>query len=289
MLPSGTGATGSSPARERPEELSTRHHERVNDHPASHRQTWHQSWSLALATVLLATMLTGCSEGTSPPGASQSAATSQPAQSPTSASPQTTSRTADAALLDAAVSGQADQADRAIKAGAAVEARDPQGRTPLLLAVTHDRVEVASLLVAKGADPDALDAQHDTPWLVTGVTGSVRMLEVLLPAKPDLTIRNRFGGTSVIPASERGHVEYVRRVVRTGINVNHVNDLGWTAMLEAVILGDGSIRYQQIVTALLAAGADPSIGDKNGVTPLEHSQDRGHDEIASIIRRATAK
>ena len=100
--------------------------------------------------------------------------------------------------------------------GAALEAQDPQGRTPLLLAVTHDRVDVARLLVTKGADPDALDTQHDTPWLVTGVTGSVRTLEVLLPAKPDLTIRNRLGGISVIPASERGHVDYVRRVVRTG-------------------------------------------------------------------------
>jgi ankyrin repeat protein len=52
------------------------------------------------------------------------------------------------------------------------------------------------------------------------VTGSVDMLEVLLPARPDLAIPNRFGGTSLIPASERGHVGYVRRVVRTDIDVN---------------------------------------------------------------------
>ena len=57
-----------------------------------------------------------------------------------------------------------------------------KGRTPLLLAVTEDRLAVARLLVYLGADPDALDDQHDTPWLVTGVTGSVDMLEVLLPA-----------------------------------------------------------------------------------------------------------
>ena len=38
--------------------------------------------------------------------------------------------------------------------------------------------------------------------MVTGVTGSVGMLEVLLPAHPDLALRNRFGGVSVIPASE---------------------------------------------------------------------------------------
>ena len=51
---------------------------------------------------------------------------------------------------------------------------------------THDRPDVARVLVALGANPNALDDQHDTPWLVTGVTGSVAMLEALLPAHPDV-------------------------------------------------------------------------------------------------------
>ncbi len=129
----------------------------------------------------------------------------------------------------------------------------------------------------------------DSAWLVTGVTGSVAMLETLLPAKPDLTLRNRFGGVSVIPASERGHVDYVRRVVETGIDVNHVNDLGWTALLEAVILGKGTEPWQQIVRILLAAGAAPSLADREGVTPLRHATDRGYDEIAAILRSAGAR
>jgi uncharacterized protein len=187
-------------------------------------------------------------------------------------------------LLAAAEGGDATAAALAIRAGASLETRDDKGRTPLLLAVTEDRLAVARLLVYLGADPDALDDQHDTPWLVTGVTGSVDMLEVLLPAGPDLTIRNRFGGTSLIPASERGHVAYVRRAVRTGIEVNHVNNLGWTALLEAVILGDGSRRYQQIVTTLLDTGADPKITDREGVTALQHAERRGQREVARILR-----
>jgi ankyrin repeat protein len=189
-------------------------------------------------------------------------------------------------LLAAARRGDATAAALAIRAGANLETRDQRGRTPLLLAVTEDRLAVARLLVHLGANPDALDDQHDTPWLVTGVTGSVDMVEALLPAGPDLKIRNRFGGTSLIPASERGHVSYVRRVVRTDIEINHVNNLGWTALLEAVILGDGSRRYQQIVTMLLDAGADPKIADRQGVTALQHAEQRGQRAVARILRDA---
>jgi hypothetical protein len=192
----------------------------------------------------------------------------------------------DAELLDAAAVGDADRVAAALQRGADIEARDDHERTALLLAATHDHVGVANVLITNGADPNALDDRHDTPWLVTGVTGSVAMLEVLLPSEPDLTIRNRFGGVSVIPASHRGHVEYVRRVVQTDIDINHVNDPGWTALLEAVILGDGGERYQQIVQILLDAGADPTIADLDGVTPLEHARAKGHEAIVSILSPA---
>ena len=190
----------------------------------------------------------------------------------------------DAALLQAAEEGDADAVAVALRAGADIEARDANRRTPLLLASTNDHVGVARVLVAMGADPDALDDRHDTPWLVTGVTGSVAMLEALLPADPDLTIENRYGGLSPIPAAERGHVAYIKRVVRTDVDLDHVNDLGWTALLEAVILGDGGRRHQDVVRLLLDAGVDRTIADHDGVTPLQHAESRGYDEIASLLR-----
>lgn len=190
----------------------------------------------------------------------------------------------DAALLRAAADGDADGVALALRAGADVEARDGNDRTALLLASTFDHVAVAQVLVAMGADPDALDDRHDTPWLVTGVTGSVAMLEALLPARPDLSIRNRFGGLSPIPAAERGHVDYLRRVVQTDVDLDHVNDLGWTALLEAVILGDGGPVHQEVVRVLLAAGVDRTIPDADGVTPLEHARSRGYDEIVALLR-----
>lgn len=190
-----------------------------------------------------------------------------------------------AALLRAAERGDADAVAHALRAEAEIETANDLDQTALLLAVTEDHVDVARLLVAMGADPDAVDHQDDTPWLVTGVTGSVPMLEALLPAKPDLTLLNRYGGTSVIPASERGHVDYVRRVLTTQIDVNQVNRLGWTALLEAVILGDGGPDHQEIVRLLLKAGADPSIADNDGVTAVQHAQRSGHTAVLRILRQ----
>lgn len=188
-------------------------------------------------------------------------------------------------LLAAAAHGDDAAVRTALAAGADVEARDAHRRTPLLLASLNDHVAVAETLVAAGADPNAQDERDDSAWLATGVTGSVEMMRALLPARPDLKVTNRFGGISVIPAAERGHVDYVRAVLReTDINVDHVNRLGWTALLEAVILGDGGRAHQEIVELLITAGATPDLPDGDGTTPLEHAERRGFAEIAGLLR-----
>ncbi|MFI5801377.1 ankyrin repeat domain-containing protein [Streptomyces sp. NPDC051561] len=190
-------------------------------------------------------------------------------------------------LLDAARRGDATEVRAALDAGASVSTCDEELRSPLLLASLYSHLEAARVLVAAGADPNAQDARHDSAWLVTGVTGSVPMMRVLLPAGPDLTLRNRFGGVSLIPASERGHVAYVRAVLsETDIDVNHVNDLGWTALLEAVILGDGGRDHRAIVELLLAAGARRDLADVDGVTPLRHAERRGFEDLAALLRAA---
>ena len=74
---------------------------------------------------------------------------------------------------------------------------------------------------------------------------------------------NRFGGTALIPASEHGHTTTVRILINAGVPLDHVNDLGWTAMLEAIVLNDGSADQVDVVRQLIGAGADTSVRDKN--------------------------
>ncbi|WP_053070702.1 ankyrin repeat domain-containing protein [Halomonas sp. PR-M31] len=64
---------------------------------------------------------------------------------------------------------------------------------------------------------------------------------------------------------------------------------GGTALLEAIILGDGGPRHIEIVELLVDAGADVNLADNDGTTPLQHAKARGYTEIAEILEKAGAK
>lgn len=198
----------------------------------------------------------------------------------------TSAGAATADLLSAASSGNLAEVSRLIAAGADLEQRDGQGQTPLLRAVAGNHVAVAKALLAAGASLNAQAANQDTPWLLAGASGRTEIIAAMLPLKPDLSLRNRYGGDALIPACERAHVETVKLLLTSGIDVNHVNNLGWTCLLEIVILGDGGPRHQQVAKLVLDAGANPNLADKDGVTPLAHARKRGQSEVAKLIAAA---
>lgn len=190
----------------------------------------------------------------------------------------------DERLLQAAKNGELEQIQTLLKSGASANATDLSGRTALTWAAWGDHVAVARALIAAGANPDPQDEGRNNALLLTGETGSVAMLREVLKAGPDLSRTNRYGGTALIPAADRGHLAYVRELLRTTrINVNHVNNLGWTALLEAVILGDGGPTHTEIVRELLTHGADRTIADHEGVTPVQHARQRGYTEMEKLL------
>ena len=112
------------------------------------------------------------------------------------------------------------------------------------------------------------------------------MIRAMVPRRPDFSIRNRYGGNALIPACERAHVETIELLLTTAIDVNHVNNLGWTCLLEIVILGDGGPRHVEAARLVLNAGGDPNLADKDGITPLAHARAKGQGEIIALIEKA---
>jgi len=191
-------------------------------------------------------------------------------------------------VIAAAEDGDVVALRRLLDAGIAVDTRDAQQRTALLVATRANRVDAARLLIERGADVNAKDDIHDSPFLYAGAAGRLEILRLTLAAGADLKSTNRYGGTALIPAAHHGHVDTVRELLKTPIDVDHVNRLGWTALLEAILLGDGGAAHTEIVRLLLAHGASVSRADAQGVTPLAHAQQRRQTAIIDLLRRAGA-
>ena len=155
-------------------------------------------------------------------------------------------------------------------------------------AAAANDVEQARALIEDGADVNAKDASQESAYLIatSEVGDDPRLLELTLSGGADVAAKDRFDGTGLIRAAERGNVRIVRRLLETDIDVDHVNRLGWTALLEAIILGEGGPAHTETVRALVDAGADVRIADGDGVTPLAHARRRGYDAIVAILRAA---
>lgn len=173
--------------------------------------------------------------------------------------------------------------------GVDINAQDTQGRTAIMIATYANDVEMVKVLIAEGADVDIQDNMLNNPFLYAGAEGYMEILKLMIVAGADPTITNRYGGVALIPASEHGYVEVVKELLtNTKTDVNHVNNLGWTALLEAIILNDGSEKQQQTIRLLIEHGADVNLADKDGVTPLEHAREKGYKEIEEILLEAGA-
>jgi ankyrin repeat protein len=192
-----------------------------------------------------------------------------------------------AGLHRAAARGDAAEITRLLAQGADPNARDANGRTPLHVAVFGSHAEAARALVRGGAHPNALDAQRYDIVTIAAVKDDVRMVQLALAlgASPG-NVTSPYDGTALIAAAHLGHDGVVRELIKAGAPLDHVNNLGWTALIEAVILGDGRARHVATLRALVEAGANVNIADRQGVSPLAHARARGYTEMVSILQAA---
>lgn len=190
-------------------------------------------------------------------------------------------------LVDLAARGDIAGVTALLDAGADIDQQGAGGQTAAMAATYANNIEMAQRLFARGANPNIQDDMLNTPFLYAGAEGYLEILKLANEAGADPTILNRFGGTALIPAAEHGYVEVVRYLlVHTEVDVNHVNNLGWTALLEAIMLNDGGPAQQETIRILIAHGADVTIADADGVTPMDHARQRGFSEIAAILAGA---
>jgi ankyrin repeat protein len=195
-----------------------------------------------------------------------------------------------AGLHAAASRGDAAEIERLIAAGEKPNIQDAKSRTPLHIAAFGRHHAAARMLIRLGADPNALEAQRYDVITIAAVQNDLDMLEIALAGGGNpRAITSPYNGTALIAAAHLGHVEIVRALITAGAPLDHVNNLGWTALMEAIVLGNGGTGHTATLEVLVKAGANLTIPDRQGMMPLAHARARGYVEMVRILEAAGAR
>jgi hypothetical protein len=170
---------------------------------------------------------------------------------------------------------------------AQLNARDAHGRTPVQVATFARQRDAIRRLAQAGADLQLLETDRYDAVTIASVADDEETLRVLLQLGASAKlITSRYDGTALIAAAHLGHDGVMRQLIAAGAPLDHVNNLHWTATIEAVVLGNGGPRHQATLKALLDAGASTALADRSGRTPLQLARERGYAEMVDLLQRA---
>jgi uncharacterized protein len=193
------------------------------------------------------------------------------------------------ALHAAAYGGDLATLEKLIAARADLNTRDAHGRTPLHVATFARQRAVIVTLTKAGAALDLLENDRYDAVTIAAVADDEETLRVLLSLGASARqITSRYDGTALIAAAHLGHDGVVKQLIAAGAPLDHVNNLHWTAVIEAIVLGNGGPRHVETLRALVTAGASTQLTDRQGLTPLALARARGYREMVEILEKAGA-
>jgi ankyrin repeat protein len=186
------------------------------------------------------------------------------------------------ALMWAAAEGHGDVVAGLIEMGAKVDAASKTGFTPLVFAVIRNDAPSINALVAAGANPNIALPSGATPLIVAMQYRHTTAALTLLEAGADIGVRDRAGNTMLHLASQAGDLNLVRALLAKHADPNARTP---KSTAPAAARGGGGGRgapageqtplmmaaradHEEVMRALVAAGADPSLKAQDGTTLL---------------------
>lgn len=186
-----------------------------------------------------------------------------------------------------------------LKAGAKVDATfsmdhngtPVSGCTALYVAATLGQLSSCRVLLANGAQVDAANDLGYTPLMAALDGGHADVVDLLLKSGADVNpkviaridVKGLGGATALYIATRKEDLASIRKLLKSGADVNRRSGNGWTPLKSAAQQGN-----VDIVKALLNAGADPNIADNTNYTPLMNAVSGEHVDIVKLLLKFKA-
>ena len=175
-----------------------------------------------------------------------------------------------------------------LASGAKIDEKDATyGSTPLLMACNYGYVEMAELLVNRGADINIKAKNGATP-LILAAASSEKLAKLLLSKKADIHAKmsDGTGGftwciTGIL--SERVSLDFAKFLLEKGANVNEAVTGGFAPGYTPLMMAARNNRVD-LVRFLIDNGADLGARAKDGMTALQLARKEGHGSVADILK-----
>lgn len=154
-------------------------------------------------------------------------------------------------------------------------------------AVADPNIRWLRMLLEDGADVNRVNEAGQTPLILAAWGARAAAVRVLLGAGAAACIDHcdaEEGVTAlhaaVIACRSRVRVcpENIEALLAAGADVNLPDRDGWTPLHSCAFY-----NLPQLVPLLLRAGADPTCADKRGIKPAEMAREKGHEEVARLL------
>ena len=209
-------------------------------------------------------------------------------------------------LFDAIKAGRVEEATRLVRENRALlKARDPNGASPILIAVYYQKLDVASALADAAGALDIFEASalgrvdrlkqllRENSSLVSAYApdgfypvglaaffGHLEAVKTLIAAGADIhaAAKNAFKVQAIHAAVASKNIEIVRAVLEAGADPNAAQQQGFRPIHEA-----GSSGSRELAELLLKYGADPALKGDNGKNAIDMAREKGHAEFADWL------
>ena len=158
-----------------------------------------------------------------------------------------------------------DKIKEIVDKGADVNTKNKDGDTPLNLAARNGRIDIIQYLSTKGSDVNEPNENGYAPLIWAALNGQTETIEYLESKGAEINQKNNYGSNPLMLAAWNGSLETVKYLLsKKRSAINETNKFGESALFYAVRFG-----HLQVVQYLVEQGADLSIKDKWGKTPLD--------------------
>lgn len=156
-------------------------------------------------------------------------------------------------------------------------ARDPDGQ-PAIMRALHAEATDAALTLARqpGLDVNVRNPVGETPLMIAAIKGQSEVCQILLSRGAAV---NQPGWTPLHYAASTDALPVLRMLLDTGAAVDARAPNGRTSLMQAAVYGS-----EEVVDALLAAGADAGLRDRKDISADELARAAGRDRLAERLR-----